>query len=753
MLPTDVMKPRDSFLLSPCPDVVLQQKIVKLLSPPQQYNHPSYDKERWLVALILITRLECDDEATAPCDSSLLLPETLGKRKEKAQSRSPLSRFLEENSTKLETFCLSLLSSDPCRNGDGLLYTRLVAQFLTTCGRNKFPIAYDALLRALVMRPPPPSPGTDTQLPGAPPQQQLLSALDLEIVSALDVCLPLCQSLPSQVDEILLQICRRRDELLLRMHRAPSNPPTSNSTNPEPSPPSSNPSLLTENPTSPSDVLEATLSQILDQSSPWIGSGTKEDLQVAPSSSFQWWEWHASALVVQHFPRTVVVNGVKGSPPNLPPPATLLHLLEGWLSRRGRQRGSREDSAESLSLSTSWTLVLLQGLQDCRSALPLAHDPTLASQVLKALMACVVTTRPDDQLRASAWAAVLALVGCHGWEWTLVESPDSLLGCASHLCAFLRLASGECKIRLSQRLHQDPVAMPPAVASTSTTSSSLFSSSSPSVQQLDDAVMDHCGLFLAQGLEFVSQMADDATTLNRPLLSMAAIGHIRQSFQETLQTCAQYCDLVVTNEFGPRDETAIRLLGTLWTEFDIFDAAATDGSSTGDKEDDDGPSSHWAALHAVLTKTKNLDVLSSLFPALLAVLVGSDDDPARLRILKPYLRDFVSFFESWWSQAGPTHPSSKVLVGAGQVLELWYDCTVQSGVAVEVGGILRHLAQYLVRVLGTTRGPELQTLPAISVAVSSYVLLQGDEPPTEPDASILHRAISYSRSLTTTSTV
>jgi hypothetical protein len=316
------------------------------------------------------------------------------------------------------------------------------------------------------------------------------------------------------------------------------------------------------------------------------------------------------------------------------------------------------------------------------------------------------------------------IVQAVGWDWMLVGKPNSNLGRASKLCAVLRMAAGEYKIQLNHHLYGVTVAS----------------------RQVDrDNLVHECGRFLAMSLDFVTRLADQQseTELDEDdhalHLSNGAILHIRKSLQEALMSSAHYCSELTTFD-AAFDMTAIRLLGTLLSEFDIF----LDHRPV---EEDDH--SILSAIRVILMVVHDQEACESLLPGLLMMFASCEGDETRMAILKPYLADFVSFFSFWWgAMSAQLQDSWNVdLVECGwNVLELWHGVVVETGVVVEVGGIQHEILRFLSTFLNREGGPcdEKGNIKALSAAVSSYMALQGDdEAPGEPDSSIMRRAVEF----------
>lgn len=377
----------------------------------------------------------------------------------------------------------------------------------------------------------------------------------------------------------------------------------------------------------------------------------------------------------------------------------------------------------SPSSASSWSQVLLMCIQHSVGTLHgLKSDADLSNKIVQLILACMVTTTTDDNLRGQAWCTLSCLVHTIGWEWMLVGKPTSPLGRASKLCAILRMASGEYKIQLNHHLYGVTV-------------------SSRSVDR--DHLVEECGRFLALSLSFVTQVADqenndDEDEDDHLRLSDSAILHIRKSLQEALTCSAHYCS-ELTSYDAAFDFTVIRLLGTLLSEFDIFL----------DHRHEEDEHSILSAIRVILTVVQDRDAYESLLPGLLMIFASSEGDETRMAILKPYLADFVGFFAFLWRDMRHQATDSwnaEDIESMWNVLELWHGMVVESGVVIEVGEIQQEILQFLSVFLNRTgdNDDEKKRSKVISSAVSSYMALQGDDQvPGEPDASIVRQAVEF----------
>jgi hypothetical protein len=692
---------------------ILRGKIEKLLvSPYRNTQRPSffdcYGAERNVVALVLLTRLE------APHASHVLFrhPDLIQFCRRLVALPSPRP----EGCPKQEDGPPRTSSPTSPSTTARVLYTRLVAQAFAAClaevgaGSDQEKLLSEVGSLFLEKS----AGGTTTER---------FSALDVDLVAVLTAFLPSCRD-SATMDALLLALWRRAAVVLDQDWSMAQKKRTDLVGNKEP--------------VTPDELLEATLGSILDQNSAWA-IDSDEDF----CGSFEIWQIQAGRIFLDHGTRL---------PPSGQRPSFVVPMLEWWLRRRGKDHKAPEYYPDVGSSPSPWPHVLLQCIQQNKEGFrDVNTDPKLASEVLKLVMACVVNVTADDNLRGQAWFSLSSLMSAVGWDWMLVagvtgssrKSGSLALGSATKLCAILRMASGEYKIQLNHRLYGS--------AATATAESRADR----------DSLAEECCRFLALSLEYVAQLADridveDDDDENdsgegdgkprsdpvQPSLSNAAILHIRKSLHEALICSAEYC--IERTSFGTEcDLCVVRLLGALLSEFDIFLECRQSGA--------DDEHSILNAIQAVLRGVRDRGACESLLPGLLMIFASGEGDEDRAAALKPYLADFVGFFEFWWSSAASQAGDDLGVVNVESiecgwnVLELWHDVVAQTGVVVEVGAIQREIVHFLTSILDRSADglgdDSSRTVNAISSAVSSYLVLQGDVAPCEPDASAMRRAV------------
>jgi hypothetical protein len=696
---------------------ILRGKVEKLLVPYEasKANEPSssffdaYGAERNVVALVLLTRLE------APHAAQVMLrhPEMIQFCRRLA-TLSPRGRPKMKDPPGTTTGSPSTTAS--------ALYSRLVAQAVASCfsdfgtesEEEKVLSEVGSLLLKLLEK----SAGTTGPF----------AALDVDLVAALAAFLPCCHD-STTIDSMLLALWRRAATVLDQDSSA-TNDQRSNSLSGD----EQKRGVGKDEPGTPDELLEATLGSILDQNSAWA---IESDEQFC--GNFEWYEIQVGRIFLDHGCRLSCT---------VQRPSFVVPMLEWWLRRSKEQRKSDYSEISSdyseLASPSPWPHILLQCIQQNTDGFrDVGTDPKLASDVLKLVLACVVNVTADDNLRGQAWFSLSSLVSAVGWDWMLMtgggsQSPGSALGGATKLCAILRMASGEYKIQLNHRLY----------GSAATASAERRADR--------DSLAEECCRFLALSMEYVATLAERADDENdseevkqdrkpsadpaQPTLSNAAILHIRKSLHEALVCSAHYC--IERTSFSTEcDLCVVRLLGALLSEFDIF----LESRQAADVDDEHAILN---ALRTVLNLVRDRGACESLLPGLLMIFASSEGDKDRAAVLKPYLADVVGFFEFWWasmaSQPGDedwTLVSVPSIECAWNVLELWHDVVAQTGAIVEVGAIQREIVHFLERLLDRAADDPSRNVKAISSAVSSYLVLQGDVAPCEPDASTIRRAV------------
>ena len=256
------------------------------------------------------------------------------------------------------------------------------------------------------------------------------------------------------------------------------------------------------------------------------------------------------------------------------------------------------------------------------------------------------------------------------------------------------------------------------------------------------------------------------------------------------------------NSRGEWDPVVIRLLGALLTEWDVFlettTSAATSPATqqqqqslpqTGDTgvittnpllfalrmamlratatttQNSNRPTNRTAAPQNLLNypqqqQQQHQNTAASLLPAIATVLASAEGDDSRMALLRDYhvldqgLDDFLaSYFDhvavattvnntdsgsnsNQQQQAEEELESS--MPWASQVIDLWTTTTTMSATSVQAPHTLRSITACLQRLLNLQKHRK----NVLSSAVTSFVTLQGDEPPGDKETRILQQAFA-----------
>jgi hypothetical protein len=199
------------------------------------------------------------------------------------------------------------------------------------------------------------------------------------------------------------------------------------------------------------------------------------------------------------------------------------------------------------------------------------------------------------------------------------------------------------------------------------------------------------------------------------------------------------------------DRAAVRVLGALLTEIDVFESTTAPPPSQGNKksaDDDNHQEEVCASLQAFavalqISVAADVATQEQLLPSLAAVLASAEGDDSRVALLQDcgVLGLLVTFFEAYWRSA--THVPS--ICWACEAIELWVSMDQQR--VFETGRLQASMIEFLQSMLQETRTAE--SVVALSTVVGCYVTLQGEEPPGEPDSTILQQVLelcaSYDR--------
>jgi hypothetical protein len=366
-----------------------------------------------------------------------------------------------------------------------------------------------------------------------------------------------------------------------------------------------------------------------------------------------------------------------------------------------------------------------------------SNASNLTSYMTQLLLAHIVSPDPTHAAtRALAWQATVVLVESCGWNWMLQtdsKTASSALGAGTHLCTFVRLASGEWRIQLQQE------------ASTSN------DNNASAWQQATGLALGHaCARLLLGVVQYCAQLEDSP---HRMPLSSDALMHLKQSLQDALWTTVEYLQEGEEDDAETKSFTLIatQLLGTLLTEVDVWSYQETN--------DEDGDSS--SPVQGILACLKTSMFLGDhsqenyaiWLPGLAHLLGNAEDDPSRVAQLTGMWEPFIEFLQNYW-QRDDDSETSKLAERLDDSVAWACSCTEY---IVALHGTERRLAlaivEWIQQVLAKveTSRQELhndkalfQTLQSyLSLAIGCYMTLsQGqDKEPGKHESRVIFRAL------------
>ncbi|GKY91204.1 hypothetical protein MPSEU_000093100 [Mayamaea pseudoterrestris] len=457
------------------------------------------------------------------------------------------------------------------------------------------------------------------------------------------------------------------------------------------------------------------LEQLLHQQSAAESSSTEEEVRTM-------WNDQVMTLLQAHLSRVTLTTS-----------SCFQLMLQYWLSKE-QQREEKQHQVQIASILLECLLVTMTApLDDTKD--DLLQSPLLknhAPDILHLITACLISTsKESDQLRVLAWTCVSQILDTiNGWQWLLQEAATSdrwtrnlakpKHGKAQHLCTTLRLASGEYKIQLGR-----------------------------SHPQIDTLVAT--SQVLVRGLDFMVHLLDSG---NESLLGDSdSILHVRFSFREGLDACVQYLCFESSDKETSSDVLliVIRLFAALLSEFLEFEDNEQEVQKPGNKKQQDltttrhQPIQVLPALRQALD-LRGLELQQSLLPALLTVLVASEEDENRINQLKAsdILGDPLTSFLCAFFEFGSNIMQVDL---AAQVIEQWYEMVTSVDCNVtETHSLQDSIYNWIEAILKSPANIEQDDATvavALGSAVAYYVTLQGEERPTGPHAHVLERALKF----------
>jgi hypothetical protein len=239
----------------------------------------------------------------------------------------------------------------------------------------------------------------------------------------------------------------------------------------------------------------------------------------------------------------------------------------------------------------------------------------------------------------------------------------------------------------------------------------------------------------------------DGTTV-LPQFSAAAIENLHRSLEEGLDTTVQYLTLSELR-FAEVDISVIRVLGCLLTEFDAFlgrqQLSANPHDVSGDfpKQSDTKEDNAILAALSVAIKICPDDCRVDLLQGLTAVLASAEGEEGRTALLKEnnvFADPTLELLASCWRRG---RNETSVIVAACDAIEVLLDVLQ----VLPVDSIQDAMVQWLTPTI-TGEYTELGAdHTALQATLGCYVRLQGEEPPAEPDASVIRRSYELLESL------
>lgn len=380
--------------------------------------------------------------------------------------------------------------------------------------------------------------------------------------------------------------------------------------------------------------------------------------------------------------------------------------------------------------------------------------------VVRLVLACIVspdestTTFTKDEetpLAVAAWSTLLHWIELYGWDWMMQKpqednnqnSASSSLGAAVHVCTFVRLAAGECKIQLEENL----------VLLSSTASQHQHHGAqydaNKNVKTICNRRLELCVQFLVAVVQQYLAVALDGDSTNT-MLPGDAVRHLQRSLEETLVVTAEY--LVLASERPAASVFAVRLFAVLLTELDAFTVGHGANNDDGINMEqarmlkapahDDSlyEESVVQALRVAVDHAKDSITIGFVLRGLLPVMLAAEDIGSRVELLLEVLGDCMTRFLAR-AFGDRTATSCSLLRCACEVLELYHHL----GAVYEVTTLQRAIEDSLEFLL-SKRSTVKEICATLGQLVCTYAVLQGDNPPeNEKTALILQRSFQLSQ--------
>jgi hypothetical protein len=486
------------------------------------------------------------------------------------------------------------------------------------------------------------------------------------------------------------------------------------------------------------DMMDETLDKLLNQTSPLASVDVANDKDRTIRQLVDLYETNLLQLLEHHGLRLMALRGKQLIDSRLP--RFWRPLLDDWIQNA---KNKHVPQRNQISRIRHARLILVLLLNFCRQQ-PLSvfqYDEAMISQIVSLVLACIVaTTNSTDEIRTLAWSTIATWMDLE-WEWLLHSKPtrtkiitatatsqknNLLLGKCQNLCTIVRLASGEWKIQLEKELG----------------SLDKNDRSDQNTNSNHVLLSEYCAKVLIQTVSNIVVPMSESNVDWMKNWTGDAILHLRQSLEEALQASIEYMSSVNPNNNSQIVGAAIRVLASLWTEFDIFEESRYPNSYECDNKDnqkdqDDCSSKLQALKVALQMSVRDVDLQEQLFPCLTAIYASAEDDTDRIALLRQNGLMSDDILLDFWDQYWERTTNVAVVPWACQ----WMELCIGMRAVVNITRIRAALVQFLVR--GSCQPPSPQMVNAFSSVIGCYITLQGEEPPTEPDASILQNAMEY----------
>lgn len=507
-------------------------------------------------------------------------------------------------------------------------------------------------------------------------------------------------------------------------------------------------------------LMYETLAQLLKQET--ISNHTRQDEEDKnrekgdDDDEDSWTAWKRSetgiqALYVQQ--AKLLIASSFGNDPNedndalLAASSSWMDILLYWWNKKTSSNsttttGVRLASSKEKERRKEWTIVLLQLLiEACQvphcSAAFWHKCWSMSSRWscwTRLTTTCFSTTEADDDaLRSLVWTATAQVVQCTTWRSILSLKPEPELSSSAiptWITTVVHFAVGEAKIQLGWLV------------------------SSPTTDALDEhrKILIHATcrvvvlcMDLIRELSEKNDDDDDQDIESNSVRSLPAVSiqSLHRALEEGLDTAVQYLNLA-ERRIVEVDESVVRVLGCLMTEFDVFarsnlrsQSRLYDLSSDGLNADNDANENNTATLTALVTAMRICPAACrrELLIGLATVLASAEGDKARVTLLKETTvlgEDMAEFLKYCWEDS---RSDGSVISLACDTVEVLLDVNP----VTEVGGLQSVILKWIQRASGLSSTPG--QIAAVQSSVACYVRLQGERPPEEADATIIRNVL------------